>query len=747
MAIRTISEYTNTDINFYHVERAGYTTVSSMIYDAFTDMINNGFIPKAIFVNNDKITPARRLASAWPPTILHFTIADPGVGYKKDANVTVPSGTATVPFVGRINGVDTSPAGGRKVTDIDYAEPPIYSVLPDQPSSAVFWDINLGAIDPGYFSGNFKTTQNVVVNAGQFPTGLRSTALTKTTGLAYSGTTPAGWWAQFGFEGNGINPLTGLSTASSTWPTNSNALWSFGRDIVDVYKGQEVFADDPAAIIPPGTYIVDTVSGKIVANYEYTASYTIGSGPSAITYPAFWKETTLDYTAYKLSNAVTIPSDTIVKTRGRGLKFFSNIIQATTYTATLEAGGGVDPLNDVNGVFGNVAATTTNNNIVIVTNISNGQGWKPVIYPGQEVTSLLTVGSLSANTVVTVVSANMSTNYTTAVVKLSANVSFGIANEPLRFKFAQLQPWRITANVVNSQLVNLYAATPIQLDDNGNIANVTNSGGTIIDRAGAMGAAPTLSGGSPNPNNVWEGFINRQKRVTNAAEAFPLNYALTITNRGAFLGVWEGSWSTLQEDLNSNDSYFNWFLIQRPVNKLTGATLTTGCAPVFCVNSVGYKYFKFIVREADVLHPYQGKDINAYKLYVDETGATPMISNTAISSGGGAALGGTNGPYAFRTPADAHWKDSYALLNTDNQISLTEDSKYLVSFLHNLTTPRFRYSEELDMLGQTSADVCMASNEVSITAYQESGPRLYKALPANNIYNSGLRICVLKKMP
>jgi hypothetical protein len=98
-------------------------------------------------------------------------------------------------------------------------------------------------------------------------------------------------------------------------------------------------------------------------------------------------------------------------------------------------------------------------------------------------------------------------------------------------------------------------------------------------------------------------------------------------------------------------------------------------------------------------------------------------------------------------PADAHSQDSFAILNSSNQIALSEDSKYLVSFLHNLSTPRFRYSEELDMVGQTSADVCMASNDISITAYNESGPRLYRALSSNGSYNTGLRIAMLRDIP
>jgi hypothetical protein len=48
------------------------------------------------------------------------------------------------------------------------------------------------------------------------------------------------------------------------------------------------------------------------------------------------------------------------------------------------------------------------------------------------------------------------------------------------------------------------------------------------------------------------------------------------------------------------------------------------------------------------------------------------------------------------------------------------------------------------MIGQTAADVSMASSDVKITAYGEAKQRVYKSLGANLPYNAGLRISVLK---
>lgn len=252
----------------------------------------------------------------------------------------------------------------------------------------------------------------------------------------------------------------------------------------------------------------------------------------------------------------------------------------------------------------------------------------------------------------------------------------------------------------------------------GNIPITTNlTVGKVIDR-------------KIDVTDITQGFVNRSLRVAQHPESYPLSYFASFTNRGMFFGIWEGTWSIMQKtrarQLSERDAWFSWFLIQRPVNRKTGQVRTTGQSPVFCINSVGYKYWKFIVRERDVMHPTQG-DAATTAFYYDD------LTNKVVSR-----------PTPYRVPADAHTEDSHGILNTTHQIALTEDSKYLVSFLYNLTTPRFRYSDELDMVGQTAGDVSMASSDIKITAYSEATQRVYKALSANLPYNAGLRVCVIK---
>lgn len=260
---------------------------------------------------------------------------------------------------------------------------------------------------------------------------------------------------------------------------------------------------------------------------------------------------------------------------------------------------------------------------------------------------------------------------------------------------AASQPWRLCIDVINDQTCAVYVATPFQISDTGTISGFVNATGQVVTLAGIVGA-PVDAVDTDDPST---GFINRTKRIMAQNKGtFPLNYRLSISDHGFFLGSWEGNWASVIEQ-TTVDSYMNWLLVQRPVNKTTGATLVTGKCPVFCVNKVNNGYWRFVVRESDVPHP-----------------TLPVVAN-------------------------AHTEDNFRLINTQNQVSITEDKKYLVSFVNNLNTPRFRYTEELDMIGIISADVVMESIPLTLSAYGAN--RTYTALPGDQDFNTGVRVLAL----
>lgn len=328
---------------------------------------------------------------------------------------------------------------------------------------------------------------------------------------------------------------------------------------------------------------------------------------------------------------------------------------------------------------------------------------------------------------------------------------------------AEKQPWRVCFDVQGADLVLAHVATPTQLSDDGLVAVVnklttyTVASGSgenqktdtrkvmnpydIVGTTGAVLTTGEIPNVDPAPQNANDGtqgkavparlsatgvwtpdsylaatgrqadtpsdesvkddvtkcLINRGRRVLTSGNGAPLSYRLAITPRGFWLGIWEDA--TTAEVA----TFFNWMLVQRPVDRNTGQVLTTGKAPVFCVNSIGNLIWQFTVREQDIYRP--GK----------------------------------------RRPADTDIEDSECIINTFNQVALSEDGKYIVTFPSRLNTSRYRYPHELDMIGITSADVVSQFTDVPLTVYGESSARTYKALHANSSSNTGMRILVLQQ--
>lgn len=775
--ISTAYEIRKPSNQFYSVSKAGFTDVGAVIIDAIDGILSQGAMQviNVVFTDstvsslanggtapNPKKVYAPIGESKWPPREKLFTITNTGIGYKVGdklelagrslANIAEPRFTINITAVtntGSITSfhqIDNGPTANSAALAMTFVDSGSTSFLANTASGFTLGNVTAGT---GIATGSLVIP--TIASTDQFAT-------------------------LYGADGGG-------GTAGSSWP-ESGLVVPYDRNIL---PGQLVLLDTAKGFattsnIQANTRVV-SVSGNLLVTTGMAFSNEQGYFP--------FKTAHLNIIVDK---PITVSRKDRIIFRGADAVFenYTRTRVPDNFTTVLETTGAIDPLSDQNGVFGNVVTTTSSSNVVQINNLTiTGNPWTPRIYAGQQISSTVTNGSVtslllvsavepavinagsfvtgreyiiktvgntsftsigsSANTVGTTFLATGSGSGTgTAIdrsisqVTLNRNHSFNINNERLRFSFAETQPWRLQFEVIKNtahptagpQAVNVYAATELQLTDDVSFANVFSANGaSIVDRAGLMGNVPTGANGTISSIHPDQGFLNRTTRVNNSPKVFPLNYLLTMTNRGLFFGMWEGNWSTLQKTRASiiadKDNYFNWFLIQRPVNRVTGQVLTTGNAPVFCVNSVGYKYWKFIVRESDVPHPTQGPvDCKSYFSNLNPGNANIQIQTT---------------PY--RSPADAHSTDSFAVLNSINQIALTEDSKYLVSFIHNLTTPRFRYSEELDMIGQTSADVCGSGLDVSITAYEESGPRQYRALPSNGPFNSGLRICVIKDIP
>lgn len=256
---------------------------------------------------------------------------------------------------------------------------------------------------------------------------------------------------------------------------------------------------------------------------------------------------------------------------------------------------------------------------------------------------------------------------------------------------ADPQPWRVFIHADSDFKIQMNVATPLQIKDDGTVSILSQA-----DGGGTAGVIGDDSNPNPVPANYFVERTNSGQDITTLAiaQSYPMSYRLTITDRGFGIFVW-----TQASDIQGNK--FSWVVVQRPVDHLTGATLVAGKAPVFCVYSAGNIIRKFVVREADIQKP---------------TKSVTAVSNT---------------------------EDSNAIINDVKMVSINEASKYVVRFPNGLNTQRYAYTEELDLIGYTSADVVSEWSQVPIRPYGEAVDRVYKALKANGVNNTGMRIALL----
>lgn len=181
----------------------------------------------------------------------------------------------------------------------------------------------------------------------------------------------------------------------------------------------------------------------------------------------------------------------------------------------------------------------------------------------------------------------------------------------------------------------------------------------------------------------------------------PMSYALSISDHGIALAIWEEA----TDQYDAKGHRHSWLVCQRLVDKETGKPLVEQAeshCPLTCLYGIQNQTQDitryFVVRESDVHRPSEDLD------------------------------------------ATANTRDSVALINPQEQISVTENYEYVISVPSGINTQRYFYLEEMDMLGYCSADIISQDGVAELSMYSDGTKKRYKGLRATGKYNSGLRI-------
>ncbi len=321
---------------------------------------------------------------------------------------------------------------------------------------------------------------------------------------------------------------------------------------------------------------------------------------------------------------------------------------------------------------------------------------------------------------------------------------------------ATTQKWRIHFDVLSDYACKMYVASDLQLPDDGTTSKLERGLSlTAADSAGVIGSdlaypykldETTLMIPQDEINQIVEydvASIARLKRVNNAdnqfidrtiripdmqtAQSYPMSYVLSVSDRGVTLIIWE-------EAQDPTGDKFSWVSVQRPVDRTSGAALVDPASktPLFCVYGLKDQYVPAAIRPDNT----QSISVNEKQVITPEYWESGIKKFVVRERD---VLKPT--PSA---PATYDTEDSNAIINAAQQVCITEDNKYVITFPNKLNSPRHAYTHELDMIAYTSADVVSQHTEVPLTVYGETTERIYQAMPANGANNTNMRLLVLK---
>ena len=266
------------------------------------------------------------------------------------------------------------------------------------------------------------------------------------------------------------------------------------------------------------------------------------------------------------------------------------------------------------------------------------------------------------------------------------------------------------------------------------------------------------------------GWFKRFPKTEPALQgAYPFSYRLTMTERGFFVYIHDDAASDQADD-------YSWMCVQRTVNNETGIARTDESSkfPVHvmysCSRDTVYSRDAGIYFSQDAAN-LQNAETTVDTVY-DEQGNTYNLSDLDNSKSFYILSPYDREDYLadeytakniwrfvarefdILKPTDVHkfatrhQIDSNAVINPLEQLAITDENRFVITFPTGLTTQRFMYpKEEMDLICFSSAEVVAESSNIPMTTYKYDGTsidkRRYQGLRSTAAFGNGMRIMVL----
>jgi hypothetical protein len=266
------------------------------------------------------------------------------------------------------------------------------------------------------------------------------------------------------------------------------------------------------------------------------------------------------------------------------------------------------------------------------------------------------------------------------------------------------------------------------------------------------------------------GWFKRFPKTEPALQgSYPFSYRLTMTERGMFLYIHDDAASDQADD-------YAWVAVQRTVNNETGVPRTDEGSkfPVHVMYSCSRD--SFYSRDAGVYFSQDAANLqnaeNTVDTVYDESGNTYNLSNLDNSKTFYILSPYDREDYLadeytakniwrfvarefdILKPTDVHkfatrhQVDSNAVINPLEQLSITDENRFVITFPTGLTTQRFMYpKEEMDLICFSSAEVVAESSNIPMTTYKYDGintdKRRYQGMRSTAAFGNGMRIMAL----